>query len=158
MKPLPFRSVPAATHRWRTDGLACPTVTADAARAVGVAGPGRLTESTDLSAAGNTITCLWAPAGRAESVTLSLDTSTSQAAADIAWQTRSALLREAVPGVGEQAFTGVLGNEIQVLVRSGNATLNVTVVAKPDDPEGLSSLRAAAPAIAGAMLGSLIPA
>ncbi|HWS36138.1 MAG TPA: hypothetical protein VN408_25810 [Actinoplanes sp.] len=156
--PGPARSVPPVTHRWRTDGLTCPVVTSADAQDVGVTGPGHLADTTDVTTIGNTITCLWTPAGRAESVTTVIDTSTVQEAADIAWQVRSAIMTEGLPGVGEQAFVSVLGTEITVLVRSGNATVSVSIRAKRGDADGLSKLRVAAPAIAGDMLGSLVPA
>jgi hypothetical protein len=156
--PAPTRSVPPAVHRWKTDGLACPTVTAEAAREVGLTGAGEVTASTDVATIGNSISCLWSPGGTSESVTLNLDTSTSQAAADMAWQVRTAAMTDPLAGVGEQAFVSVLGDEIRVLVRSGNATLEVVIEARRGDARSLSRLRAAAPAIAGDMLGSLVPA
>jgi hypothetical protein len=156
--PTPARSVPPAGRRWKTEGLTCPTLTAEAARAVGLSGPGQETDATDVSTIGNSISCLWSPGGTAESVTLNLDTSTSQAAADKAWQIRTAVMADPLPGVGEQAFITVLGDEIRVLVRSGNATLEVVIEARRGDARSLSRLREATAEIAGNMLGSLVPA
>jgi hypothetical protein len=162
--PLPSaatRSAPPATHKWKTDGLACPQLTDSAAGALGISGVGKVIDSTAAKTVGNSINCRWGPGDEtATTVTLHLDTSTSQAAADAAWQILSAPLPMPMNGVGEQAFvsadTG--GREIQVAVRSGNATFDIRLTPKKGDAKGETATRDAAPAIATDMLNVLVPA
>lgn len=157
--PLPPRSMPPATHRWRTDGLTCPEVSAAEARAVGIADRGQLTGTTGNTRIGNIVDCVWSPAeGPARTVTLKLSTSTVQEAADQGWQVMTALVTEPLGGVGEQAFIRTLAEETTVLVRSGNATLTIRITGGRQDAEGMSRLRQAAPFIASDMLSSLVPA
>jgi hypothetical protein len=162
--PLPSaatRSVPPSTHKWKTDGLTCPQLTDSAAGALGISGAGKVTDSTAAKTVGNSIDCRWGPGdGTATTVTLHLDTSTSQAGADSAWQILSAPLPMPLNGVGEQAFvsadTG--SDEIQVALRSGNATLDIRLTPKKGDAKGETALRDAAAAIATDMLDVLVPA
>lgn len=162
--PLPStvtRSVPPATHRWKTDGLTCPRLSDPPAAALGISGVGKITDSTDATTAGDSIDCRWGPGdGTAATVTLHLDTSTSQAAADAEWRILSAALPEPLKGVGEQAFmsadTG--SDEIQVAVRSGNANLDIRLTGKKGNTENVDALRDAAAAIAADLLGVLVAA
>jgi hypothetical protein len=155
------RPLPAATHKWKTTGLVCPELTGPSAAALGLSGTGKVTDSTDVAAAGNSIDCRWGPGGgRATTVTLHLDTATSQAAADAYWRILSAALPVPLDGAGEQAFmsadTG--SDEIQIAVRSGNANLDIRLTAGEDDTKRANAMRDAAATIASDMLGTLAPA
>jgi hypothetical protein len=155
------RPVPAASHKWKTDRLTCPRLTDSAAGALGIGGAGKVTDATDVKTVGNSIDCRWGPGdGTATTVSLHLNTSTSQAAADAEWQILSAALPDPLNGVGEQAYmaadTG--SDETQVVVRSGNANLDIRLTAEKGDAKGMDALRDAAAAIAVDMLGVLVPA
>ncbi|GIF24459.1 hypothetical protein BJ973_007939 [Actinoplanes tereljensis] len=146
------RPVPPPAHKWKTDGLTCPSLTA---ADVGLTGAGKVTDQTNPQTVGSSIDCAWGT-----TATLHLDTATTQAAADAQWQILSGALSEELSGVGEQAFisTDTGSDEIQVVVRSGNANLDIRLTAKKDDEAGAKALRDAAPAIATDMLKGLVPA
>jgi hypothetical protein len=142
------RAVPPPAHKWQTDNLTCPRLTASS---VGLTGAGRQTDSTAPRLVGSSIDCSWASGA----ATLHLDTATTQTAADAQWRILSGALTEELRGVGEQAFisTDTGSNEIQVVVRSGNANLDIRLTATTD----AKALRDAAPTIATQMLSSLVP-
>ncbi|GIM94071.1 hypothetical protein [Paractinoplanes toevensis] len=150
------RPVPLPHHKWKTDGLTCPTLTASS---VGLTGAGKVTNSTAPKTVGSSIDCSWAN----DAATLHLDTATTQTAADAQWLILSGALTEELKGVGEQAFisTDTGSNEIQVVVRSGNANLDIRLTATDTAASaatgGVKAMRDAAPAIATEMLGSLVP-
>ncbi|GAB1690983.1 hypothetical protein [Krasilnikovia sp. M28-CT-15] len=153
--------VPPVTHRWQPDGLVCPTLSGSAAQGGGLTGPGKRVRGTD-SRNGSLLYCQWGPddetAGSAE---LQVSTSKRQESADAAWKVVAApgLFDNPLPGVGEQAFVGPdTGNQFHVIVRSGNAILDITLKAVTSDAAALKALHDAAPGIATEMLGVLVPA
>ncbi|AEV82380.1 hypothetical protein ACWT_1362 [Actinoplanes sp. SE50] len=155
------RSVPPATHHWKTDGLACPSVTRPAAVAAGIAGVGKVVDADHLSALGDTISCQWGPAdGTAPSAIMNLTTTTQQAAADRVWAIGDSTLKQPLNGVGEQAFMSedVGFDETRIAVRSGNATVRIQLLAKRNDAGSRKALRGAAADIANDLLTCLVPA
>jgi hypothetical protein len=159
--PASERPVPPATHKWKTDGLVCPQLTDPVASALGISGPGKVTDSTDLKRLGNSIECRWGPGNEtATTFTLNISTSTSQAGADAGWKVASGYLPKPLPGVGEQAFISdeIGDHQIRVAVRSGNATLQIKLLPKKGDAKAEKALRDNAAAIGTNMLSSLVPA
>jgi hypothetical protein len=157
--PLPSGtlSAPPASHKWKPDGLTCPTISSPAAQATGLTGPGAKVRGTDVGG-GNTIFCRWGPEDESTvSAELQLNTAATQEIADAAWQINGQLFKNPLPGVGEQAFisSDIGDNHVNVEVRSGNAILSITLAAaKGGDTE---PLREAAAPLANDMLSSLVP-
>jgi hypothetical protein len=154
---FPF-SVPPVTHHWNPDVSACLTLTGSAG---GLTGPGTLVRGSH-SKNQSLLYCHWGPDDEtAPAAELQLSTSKRQEASDAAWKILGAPERDntPLPNVGEQAFVGPdTGKQFHVIVRSGNATLDITLKGAKNDAAALTSLHDAAPDIANGMVSCLVPA
>jgi hypothetical protein len=154
----PLRSLPPPSHHWKGLSAQCPELTGEAARAVGVSGPGAPTDDYQTYDVYTRAACHWGAtdtAGNAVDAELDLwPGKNGQVGADAAWQVLTASAGTPVR-VGDEGFVDDELGAVVVRTRYGNAVATVRLVppsAKPD----LAALRKAAVAITGDVLDDLV--
>ncbi|HEU4348168.1 MAG TPA: hypothetical protein VFR35_10300 [Actinoplanes sp.] len=128
--PTPSQSpVPAAAVLWTRLAHACPELTSPAARAFGVAGPGRPTKEHRADRDVLVVDCAWRAGGAyGTAVTVRMSIHRTQAAATAQWQVVTAGQERKILRAGGEAYSAVEVPALVIRARSHNAVATVRLV------------------------------